>query len=665
MTKDIDSLMLTGDFNLAENLITKALTEDPDNLSLRYRIASIFLRQGKMEEAVANLSFVYSRDPENIANISTYTTVLARLGQFELALTILKQFEDKFGENSRLLYTKADIFVRLLNWPLAKKYMELYRGKYQDNLAINLSYCSVLIKLQEFEKANQILEKLLTEFPNNARIETLLSEVRIENIRYINTMANINQKGNLHLVSHTDHLIDADITYEYQDKKSAFDKYSHMAEKFLDVIESKIAMIDCALAMGEFDTAKKLWAEILDAKLYHSSLLTLERAAQSYACDEDISNLLLLTQKNIQSNIPNIQDIKKIAIVGGSNSIMLKGWAHAFQASMHRVFKISVNNYGLGGISSLYGLTIIKERQLFDQYDLLIFEYTLNDIYFNSINGYSEALIKSMVNELGNAVSKTNCKLLICEFVPLSELNKKLNNESIVANIYKNIACQNQINYFSSTEFISSLNYSKASIDQLYNDEMHFTSKFSHRISNKLIEIVNTCNLSKTIIPSRIPLKKKSNFTLAGIKLVKPNQLKIIGNSTEIYRETKIIKSVFVKLDKQGALEFHLKPGQILLGVMINSSISTGYIKVYFGKQLIFVKNIFAHRPSSDTEKPRIFLRQFSQLLQANDYVKVIITPNVTNQDLENLPLDVTAYPAISLCELPLQELEISGVLIA
>ncbi|STX51397.1 Uncharacterised protein [Legionella busanensis] len=663
MMADIDKAIKTGEYLLAEHLALQALADKPGNLTLRYRIGSIYLRQGKLEEAALHLEFFYKQDSNNVANISTYTTVLARLGQYDLAFSILKSYEDKFGMNSRLLYTKADLFIRLLNWPVAKKYLTLYRDNYAENLAVETAYCSVLIKLREFDIAKQLLEQLRIKYQFHSRIETLIREVNIESIRHENTLRHIKQSQHKPLVTYLDHLTNADTYYEFYDIKIASDKYRHITEVFPEYIEPKVALIQSALAMGSFTNALYLWENILNSEFFDLSLLSLERLAQSYSSEKEIAHLALRTKKKIKKELPNYkQNLKKIAIVGGSNSIMLKDWWPAFRETMLRLYGINADNYGLGGISSLYGLTLIKDKHLFEHYDLLIFEYTLNDIYFHSLGGYSEQLIRAMTEELAYLASKTNCKLIFLELSPLSELDKSLYNTSVIANIYKQTACKYNINYFSATDFIKSELYSRSNIEQLYTDDMHYTSRFAHKLSNQLIKKILTEPLHHPIF---IPKKNKNLFNLHGINLIKPNQVTIKGKSVEVYRETQIIKSQFIKIEKIGLIEFSLKPGQMLLGIMINSTIATGYIKIYFGKDKIFIKNIYAERASADKEKPRIFLRQFSEVLQAKTYTNVRITPNVTMEDLSKYPLDITAYPAKPLCELDSQELEFSGLLIA
>ncbi|MGQ3890884.1 tetratricopeptide repeat protein [Legionella sp. CNM-4043-24] len=662
---DIDAFIKSGNFHSAESLAMQAVLDDPDNLALRYRLASIYLRQNNLEEAEIQLQYSYERAPDQVANLATYATVLARLGKFEQALSIIKKYEEKADINARILYTKVDIFVRLLNWPMAKKYITQYREAFAESLAVELSACNIHIKLREFDEAQTLLEKLLKKNPDNARIKTMLKEVEVESIRYNNSLEHVNQSSNSNLTTYHDYLLNADIIREFQNERLSCEKYRETMQRFPDRIEPRIRLIEQHLAQGMFDEAASLWSAVLNDFPYHNSLLSLERATQSYSCEKQISELLSETSRKIQENVGNANGLKKIAIIGGSNSIMLKGWAPAFKESLQRLYDVSVNNFGLGGISSLYGLTIIKEKKLLEQYDLLIFEYTLNDVYFNSIDGYPEELIRSMTEELARSAAESRCKLLFLEFVPLSELDRHLKNESVVPSIYKKTAEKYNINYFSVTDYIKSENYSRPNMEQLYTDEMHYTSGFSHKLCNELIGSVFSKTLSTTTHAPTEDTSDPCDIKLDKIRLLKPDQVNINGNCREIYRETAIIRASFLNIDKTATVSFDLRPGESLLGLMINSTIATGYIKVQFGEDRLFIKNIYANRPSSDHEKPRIFLRQFSQILQAKETTRVIITPNVTEDDIKNLPVDVTAYPASTLCPLEQQELEFSGILIA
>lgn len=661
--KEIDNALRSGQLLEAESMVLNALQKEPDNLDLRYRASSIQLRLTKLDEALSNMQFIYEREPSHVVSYNNYPILLARMGQYSKALTIVKEYERKFGVNLRLLYTKGDIFYRLANWPLSKKYFSEYRTESKENLTVEITYCTVLIHLREFDEARILLKDLQEKNPTNPRIEALLKETTNGSLRHEKLLAQLNSNKDKDLITYNDYLLDADACYEFLDKKVAYDKYRKALSLFPGRYEVIVSTIQCALEAGDFDTAKQLWLETLNQDVFDLSLLTLERAVQSYAFEEELSWLLTRTQQKIQTQLVNTQGIKRIAIVGGSNSIMKKGWSAAFIESMQRLYHVKIDSYALGGISSLYGLTLIKEKRLFELYDIVLFEYTLNDVYFYNRDSYPTRLLTSVCNQLAIEAAKTNCKLVFCEFVPLSECEKSLDDQSQVVNIYKKIANQFKINYVSVTDLMRDKQFSKANIELCYSDEMHYASKFSQEISNRIIAAVLSGRLSNANLSQKNELDETIN--LNKIKFLPCSGLQITGNCEQIYRETSIIKATFYKLEKNSSLEFTLKSGQILLGVMINSSPSTGYIKVTVGDEVVFIKNIYVQRQAHEKDKPRIYLKQFSQILAAERDTQIKITPNVAADDFARYPLDPTAYDAEPTCDLLLQELEISGVLIA
>ena len=654
--------ILLGDVDRALSVIESSLEKHPQERRLLYQQASLHVRKGNLQKSLLSFEKLYRDNPNDAAAVSTHITCLSRLQRFDEAMEMLELFEINNELNARVLYSKADMYIRLNNNALAKQFLEEYIANFPLTLPIHIQYASVLIKLGYCQAAIDHLEKYKGQYGDEPKFQTQLKNASIEIRRQAETQNHISHFDISQALTASDYVVCGDLALDFQTPEHGIPIYKEGVRKFKRYGLLKVRMVDALLRSGDITGAITIWRRRLNKENPDLlEVLMLQSAGQSYVSDARVARLMEKSDAITSRHIVGLSGpINRIALIGGSNTVMTRGWAPAFARLMGR-FGIKVDNYGLGGISSLYGLSILKDKELFKNYDLVIFEYTLNDVYFHEIGGYSDKMIRSMVRELCASATEHKSRLMILELVTMDKIREAQNDSCTVANIYRSEAAKAGAYYFSVPDLIQKLNYSSSLLDALYTDSMHHTTMFATIITANIAKAIANLPVRDVTRHEEIILEPLS---FSSIKLLKIDELCDTSVFSRNYRETAIIKDDFICVPKSGALTFRVNKGQMLLGLMINSSVATGYIKVTFGDN-IFVKLISAIRPSADREKPRIFLRQFSTMLLATDDTIVEITPNVSEEDITKYPHDVTAYPAQSLSPLIEQELEISALLLA
>lgn len=123
----------------------------------------------------------------------------------------------------------------------------------------------------------------------------------------------------------------------------------------------------------------------------------------------------------------------KIAIVGGSNSVM-KG-SYAWQLVDHH----GAENFSIGGTYGIHGLMNIIKHDIFHKYNTIIFEYSLNDIiYYDRFKRNDLNRIENTLTYIIKRCHQHNTKLIFIYNYRITDVNGFKNNE--VFKLYRNIA---------------------------------------------------------------------------------------------------------------------------------------------------------------------------------------------------------------------------------
>ena len=124
-----------------------------------------------------------------------------------------------------------------------------------------------------------------------------------------------------------------------------------------------------------------------------------------------------------------------IAIIGGSNSVLKHSYTNKLKQNDY-----NIKNYGIGATNSIYGLIQLIKNDIINQFDLIIYEYFVNDNnhFFQNINNIDR--VEKTLIEIINMCIRSNTKLL---FIYIYNKNDKINNKylnSPMYSLYKNFS---------------------------------------------------------------------------------------------------------------------------------------------------------------------------------------------------------------------------------
>jgi tetratricopeptide (TPR) repeat protein len=669
-----------GRFEESEKYLLKGLENIKDNNKTRIfkALVNFYTRLEKYNKAVKYSNLLITLEPLKIENYIMLSNVFKKKSEYTNALEILLAIEkdsklEEMDEDIRVSFhlAKYHLYFDLESYSNALKEINAALSLKTDNDELNLQLGIVYMKLLNYDFSEKIFSHILQTNPNFKKANTYLIAVERERERY-NAKVEFYNKLSMSIPKiNVDYLALIDMKSEYAKTVEVIELCQKQLTVDPDNEEIISRLIILLMENENFVDASYYWTKLLAGNVLVSHLLFIYRSSEKFALMLNYINVLRMnTMSKIEQFLEQEKKTfhpKNVAILGGSNSIMRDGWAPVFTQHMLKLFDVKVDNYGLGGISSLYGLYIAKEKKLFKQYDTIVFEYTLNDIYFDYFNGYDYVLLESVLRALAVEAKKYNSQIIFVLMSPFDNVDNLVKNRCEITKIYKNITLEYENTFMFDVYQEMKLNQysSKNFVNMLYRDNMHYSSKFAKNIAD-----VFSVKLFKNKLENKRRKMKKSRkildtLNLDNLTFLKPDCFKIDGSSKYILRETKIISREFLCMGSMTTLKVKIPKGKRVLALLINSSENTGYIRVKFGEK-VFIKNIFAERPINDPIKARIYLKQFTSILvnhKKDSYLE--ISTGISNEELQNMNMDVTVYPQPPRVELCKQELEIAGVLIS
>jgi len=540
-----------------------------------------------------------------------------------------------------------------------------------DSITAHFKLAMIYLKLNKFDDAKGSLEHILVLDRNHASADKYL--VATERMRSSYKMKNKSIENlSLHLPKNSfDHVAYLDMLIESKGYNDGVSGYKKNINKPYTNQKLSIRSILYLLQKEDYSRACVSWERTLNEISYSDCLYLYREAHKFVFLNKEIGKIHRKTEKLLHKKIKkesvSLSNIQSIAILGGSNSIMTDGWIPAFTYNLTNLLNIPIDNYGLGGISSLYGLYISQEKEIFKKYDMVLFEYTLNDIYFNVEDAYNHQLLSSVVYSLICAAKEYNCKLVFVLMSPLDNMPLIQDNSCAITNLYRDIAHIESAFTFNISDIINHEDYSSSHfIEMLYRDNMHYTSTYAKRIADVFTEmLVHGTLFKKQVHPQHTEQTLLDNRAILDLSLLEPDEFKVLGTSTDVLRETSIISRKFLRIHGSSSISVSLPKGTKVLAILINSSEATGYIKVTFNDE-VFIKNIFAERPINDPEKARIYLKQFTRVMIAQRQESILeISTSISQDEYLTLDKDTTSYEHKPKETLDKQELEIAGILIA
>ena len=326
----------------------------------------------------------------------------------------------------------------------------------------------------------------------------------------------------------------------------------------------------------------------------------------------------------------------KVSIVGGSNSVMRRGYAKYLSNYLGEAAlqDTALKYYSLGGVPNLYG-TIQQERHdLAATSDIIFFEYCVNDRHAIEVDQYSLELAGKSLEGFIKKVRESNPNCIIVILIFGINLDNYYDNHCYLSELYESIARHYNLPVIDITKLFSKdkgLDFVKS----LYNekDHAHYTRPEGVKIvSQAIVDELKSQGIIKQLKSKQ---KKYSAIDTATIYADNFADLKYFdrfesGNffsekpKISVYQNTVFRERNFT-IERDNSLNFLLK-GR-LMAIFIKSDLNDGLIEIKFGKQKIITSSysswVNAIKPQNVINMITLLLRRFEP---SSDFAPVSIS---------------------------------------
>ena len=286
----------------------------------------------------------------------------------------------------------------------------------------------------------------------------------------------------------------------------------------------------------------------------------------------------------------------RISIVGGSNSVMRRGYAKYLCGDISKLTlkTTSISYYSLGGVPNIFGTIQEARHDIANQSDIIFFEYCVNDRHAIETDNYSLELVGKSLEGFIRKCQKSNPYCLIV--LLLFGVNKEeyYQKNCHLSQIYESIGRRYCLPIVNVTKLLSKTR-GVDFIKSLYNDKdvAHYSRPDGVKIvSQTIIERLNKIGIISSLksdknSPRGLNIQPMYNDNLenlaffdnfeAGNFFKHSPKASVYQNS--VYREKNFT------LSQGNCLRFLLK-GQ-LAAIYIKSDINDGFIEINCGDRRI------------------------------------------------------------------------------
>lgn len=285
-----------------------------------------------------------------------------------------------------------------------------------------------------------------------------------------------------------------------------------------------------------------------------------------------------------------------ISIVGGSNSVIRKGYAKYLERDLGQVTSktTSLKYYSLGGVPNVFGLIQQDRFDIAYNSDIIFYEYCVNDRHIIEVEQYSLELAGKSLEGFIRKCQKSNPNCLLVILIFGVNQGGFYSNRCALSELYESIA-----NYYHLPVVnVTTLLQKKAGLDfvkSLYSDkdDSHYSRPDGVQVvSQTIIEqlkqrgVIRSLKSEKSVPRATVmqPIYEDNfenltfleNFEDTGFFL---NQPKVSVFQNTVFREKNLT------IHQGNSLKFLLK-GK-LVAIFIKSDPNDGFIKIDFNSQQI------------------------------------------------------------------------------
>jgi hypothetical protein len=296
----------------------------------------------------------------------------------------------------------------------------------------------------------------------------------------------------------------------------------------------------------------------------------------------------------------NKKSTLRISIVGGSNSVMRRGYAKYLDTYISKTSlrSTSLKYYSLGGVPNIYGTIQQDRHNIAASSDIIFFEYCVNDRHAIEVEQYSLDLVGKSLEGFIRKVNKSNPKCLIVILIFGINLSSFYDHHCHLSELYESIGKQYNLPVINLTKVLvknQGLDYVKS----LYNDKDHAHYTRPEGVQVIAQTIVN--ELDKLGITKILSSRRKQHQAIDILSIYPDNFENLLffegfengkffskTPKISIYQNT-VFREKNYTIYQGNFLNFLLK-GQ-LVAIFIKSDLSDGFIKIEFNGQKIITSS--------------------------------------------------------------------------
>ena len=285
-----------------------------------------------------------------------------------------------------------------------------------------------------------------------------------------------------------------------------------------------------------------------------------------------------------------------IAIVGGSNSVMRRGYAKYLDSYLSKSISqfTRLNYYSLGGVPNIFGSIQQDRYNIASNNDIIFFEYCVNDRYAIEIEQYSlEMAGKSLEGFIRKCrKANPNCQIVILIFG--INLDNFYDNHCALSELYESVGSHYRLPVINLTKLLAK-EEGLSFVKSLYSEKDHAHYTRPHGV--QIISQVILEQLEQMGVLRKLKSKKKKVKNLDIEPIYPDNYEKLAffesfesGNfftappKISVYQNT-VFREKNYTIEGDNSLKFWLK-GQ-LVGIYVKSDSNDGFINIEFGSQRI------------------------------------------------------------------------------
>ncbi|MEM8720538.1 MAG: SGNH/GDSL hydrolase family protein [Cyanobacteria bacterium P01_G01_bin.39] len=337
----------------------------------------------------------------------------------------------------------------------------------------------------------------------------------------------------------------------------------------------------------------------------------------------------------------------RVSIVGGSNSVMRRGYAKYLDENLSKITSqsTSLKYYSLGGVINVFSLIQQYRHNIALNSDLVFFEYGINDRHAIEIDKYSLELAGKSLEGFIRSCHRVNPNCMIVILIFGVNLDTFYHNHCALSELYEAIAARYCLPVINVTKLLGETK-GVDFIKSLYSetDEAHYSRPYGVKVISQTIVkqltkigiIDNFKSGEKILFPSIIKPIYADNFAnLAFFENFEQGNFFTHQPQVSVFQNT-VFREKHFTINPGNCLKFLLK-GRFV-GIFIKSDLNDGLINIEFNSQRIVASSYCPWVNKLKSQNINLITLPLRQFAPSPDYAPVSIS--LCSEYSDNFELD-------------------------